>query len=209
MLVILDSDGVLVDSEPLSNRELAAMLGELGWTLTTEESMATFMGRSWSSVAELIEERLGPLPPDFEARYHDRLYEAIERDLQPVPGVIDVLDTLQHRTCVASSGSHEKLRRTLGRTGLLHRFEGRIFSAAEVARGKPEPDLFLHAAARMGSDPVECVVVEDSPLGVEAARRAGMASVGYAGRTPAARLAGADVVIDDIADQPRALKRLA
>jgi HAD superfamily hydrolase (TIGR01509 family) len=209
VLVILDSDGVLVDSEPLSNRELAAMLTELGLPTSAEESMATFMGRSWPACAELIEERLGrALPEDFADTYHERLYAAIEKELRPVAGVVDVLDSLEHRTCVASSGSHEKLRRTLGRTGLLGRFEGRIFSANEVANGKPAPDLFLHAAAAMGFAPRDCVVVEDSPLGIEAAHAAGMKALGFAARTPPERLAGADAVFADMGELPRLLATL-
>ena len=209
VLVILDSDGVLVDSEPLSNGVLAAMLTEVGLPTTADESMAAFMGRSWPSCAALIEERLGrALPDGFADEYHRRVFAAFERDLRPVRGVVDVLDRLEHRTCVASSGSHEKLRVTLGRTGLLHRFEGRIFSAAEVANGKPAPDLFLHAAAAMDFAPADTVVVEDSPLGVEAAHAAGMRAIGYAGRTPAQRLEAADVLIDDMSDLPGALRRL-
>jgi HAD superfamily hydrolase (TIGR01509 family) len=206
VLVIFDSDGVLVDSEPLSNRELATMLSELGLPTTVEESMATFMGRSWAACAALIEERLGrPLPAEFGDGYHRRVYAAVERELEPVPGVLEALDTVEAdgaATCVASSGSHEKLSRTLGRTGLLERFAGRIFSAADVVNGKPHPDLFLHAAAAMGATPADCTVVEDSPIGIEAAQAAGMRALGYAGRTDAALLAEADAVFAGMRELP-------
>ena len=108
-----------------------------------------------------------------------------------MPGVVEVLRLLRTPCCVASSGTAEKLRFTLGLTGLLDRFAGRIFSAADVMQGKPAPDLFLHAARTLGADPARCAVVEDTPVGIEAARAAGMLAFGYAGRTPASRLAAA------------------
>jgi HAD superfamily hydrolase (TIGR01509 family) len=192
--VIFDCDGVLVDSEPISNRVLAAMLTDLGLPTTAEESMAAHLGRAWPSVAELIEARLGrPLAEDFRPRYVEGMLAAFERELEPVPGIVEALDAIDNPSCVASSGAHEKMRMTLAHTGLLERFEGRIFSATEVARGKPAPDLFLHAAERMGWAPEDCVVVEDSAAGVEAARAAGMRALGYAGRTDPALLAGSEV----------------
>jgi HAD superfamily hydrolase (TIGR01509 family) len=113
-----------------------------------------------------------------------------------VDGIVEALDRIRTPTCVASSGSHEKMRYTLGKTGLYERFAGRIFSAAEVPRGKPAPDLFLHAAARMGVTPADCAVVEDSAVGVQAARAAGMPVFGYAGGvTPAARLEGPGTIV--------------
>jgi HAD superfamily hydrolase (TIGR01509 family) len=116
--------------------------------------------------------------------------------LSPVEGLPEALDAITLPTCVASSGSHEKMRHTLGRTGLYDHFAGRIYSATEVARGKPAPDLFLHAAQKMGVDPAACVVVEDSRPGVQAARAAGMRAFGYAGGlTPAEGLEGADTVV--------------
>ena len=183
-LVIFDCDGVLVDSEPLSNRILAERLTAIGLPTTVEESMRDFMGRSWATCAALIEQRLGrPLPEDFADGYHDELYEALRRELQPVAGVQAALDAIGVPACVASSGAPEKIRTSLGATGLLERFEGRIFSATEVEHGKPAPDLFLHVAARMGVEPTACVVVEDAPAGAAAGRRAGMDVLGYAGLT--------------------------
>jgi HAD superfamily hydrolase (TIGR01509 family) len=192
--VIFDCDGVLVDSEPISNRLLAEALTGIGLPTTAEESTATFMGRSWSSVVEIVEDRLGrAVPADLRPRYLDRVFAAFERELQPVRGIAAALDRITLPSCVASSGSHEKMRFTLGHTGLLERFEGRLFSATEVTQGKPAPDLFLHAAARMGWAPEQCAVVEDSTAGVQAALAAGMTALAYAGRTDPALLAGARV----------------
>jgi HAD superfamily hydrolase (TIGR01509 family) len=192
--VIFDCDGVLVDSEPIANRVLAEALTGIGVPMTAEQSTTAFMGRSWSVVVEVVEERLGrAVPAELRPRYLDRVFAAFERELQPVPGIAAALDRIALPWCVASSSSHEKMRFTLGHTGLLERFEGRLFSATEVTQGKPAPDLFLYAAARMGWAPEECAVVEDSPAGVQAALAAGMTALGYAGRTDPALLAGARI----------------
>jgi HAD superfamily hydrolase (TIGR01509 family) len=198
-LVIFDCDGVLVDSEPLSNRVLAEELTAIGLPTTTEDSVRDYMGRSWATCSALIEERLGrPLPADFGARYHDRLFELFRRELVAVSGVEAALGAIEAPTCVASSGSHERIRLALEVTGLLDRFDGRIFSATDVVYGKPAPDLFLHAAERIGVAPERCVVVEDSPAGVEAGRSAGMQVLAYAshGDAPALAAAGARVFAD-------------
>lgn len=189
-LVIFDCDGVLVDSEPISNRIFSTMLGEIGLPMTYEETVREFVGRSMQSCIEIMERRLGgPVPEHFLPDYRARTFAAFERDLRPVPGVVDVLDALRAPTCVASSGEHAKIRMTLGVTGLLPRFEGRIFSAVEVERGKPAPDLFLHAARLMNAAPPACAVVEDSILGVQAGVAAGMAVFGYAAQSDAGALA--------------------
>ena len=199
MLVIFDCDGVLVDSEPLANRELAAMLTELGLPTTTEESMATFMGRAWDTITPLIEARLNqPLPHDFVDTYYERVFAAFDRELRPVAGIeaaIDAIEACGHATCVASSGPHKRIRKTLGLTGLLPRFpEERIFSAHDVGKGKPAPDLFLNAQRTLGHAPEDCVVVEDAPSGVQAARAANIKVLGY--KTPA------DVTFTDMAELP-------
>ncbi|MFG3206542.1 HAD family hydrolase [Streptomyces sp. NPDC048192] len=196
-LVIFDCDGVLVDSERIAARVQAALGAELGWPLTEEEIVDRFIGRSHAAIREQVAARLGH---DTAAVWADRFeqlhHEAVDADLTPVEGLPQALDTLTVPTCVASSGSHDKMRHTLGRTGLYERFEGRIFSSTEVSRGKPAPDLFLHAARQMGVDPAACVVVEDSRPGVRAARAAGMRSFGYAGGlTPAERLEGPDTTV--------------
>jgi len=182
-LVIFDNDGVLVDSEGHANRILSDLLSQSGWavTMTREECMAEFMGRSLVAIRQLIERRLGhALPADFESRYHARLFEAFDTELTAVPGIEEALERIPVPTCVASSGTHERIRRALAATGLLPRFEGRIFSAEDVARGKPAPDLFLHAARSLGVAPSRCAIVEDSPLGVDAANAAGMIAFGFA-----------------------------
>jgi HAD superfamily hydrolase (TIGR01509 family) len=166
------------------------------------------MGRTTEYMDEAIEAQLGSrLPGDWRDQFQRRYREAFAAELVPVDGVLDALDQIAVPTCVASSGSHDKLRFTLGHTGLYERFEGRIFSGYEVANGKPAPDLFLHAAARMGAGPARCAVVEDSLYGVLAARAAGMRVFGYAGGlTPADRLEGeATVVFEDMRELPRLL----
>jgi HAD superfamily hydrolase (TIGR01509 family) len=195
---------VLVDSEAISNRVLAGLLTEIGLPMTPDESVDAFLGRSWKTVVAYADER-GGLPEGFRRRYLDAMFAAFETELRPVPGVVAALDAITLPNCVASSASHEKMRFTLGHTGLRARFEGRVFSAAEVQHGKPAPDLFLHAAASMGWEPGECAVVEDSPAGVEAGLRAGMTVFGYAGSTPASRLDGARV-FTDMAELPGLLQ---
>ena len=150
--------------------------------MTPEQSVEAFMGRSWKNVVAWADER-GGLPDGFRRRYLDEMFAAFEEELRPVPGIVGALDAISLPNCVASSASIEKMRFTLGHTGLWDRFEGRIFSATEVEHGKPAPDLFLHAAASMGWEPGETAVVEDSPAGV--AGRAG-------GRDDRVRLRGHD-----------------
>jgi HAD superfamily hydrolase (TIGR01509 family) len=204
-LVIFDNDGVLVDSERLANGILAELLTEAGLPYTLEQAVNEFMGGAMARVRASAEPRLGhPLPADFEDRYYARLFEGFAR-LQPVAGVPEVLDALDRAGtpyCVASSGTHERIRTALTAVGLYERFEGRDFSAEDVEHGKPAPDLFLYAARSTGVGPARCVVVEDSPLGVEAARAAGMRVIGYAGMTPADRLAAADAIVDKMGALP-------
>ncbi|MGW6690867.1 HAD family hydrolase [Streptomyces sp. NPDC054961] len=207
-LVIFDCDGVLVDSERIAVRVQVAVGAELGWPLTEAEVMDRFVGRSNASIGEQIAARLGSdRAVAWQARFEQLHRLAVDAELTPVDGIHEALAALTLPTCVASSGSHEKMRHTLGHTGIHAHFEGRIFSADEVAHGKPAPDLFLHAAQRMGVDPSACVVVEDSKYGVQAARAAGMRSLGYAGGlTPAQWLEGPDtVVFDDMRKLPMLL----
>ena len=207
-LVIFDCDGVLVDSERLSVGIDQRVLADLGWRSTRDEILHRFVGRSSEHFRSEVETHLGrALPDEWEEPYLPWYAEVFERELEAVPGIEAALDGIAVATCVASSGPHEKIRRTLGITGLLPRFEGRIFSASEVESGKPAPDLFLHAASRMEVEPSRCVVIEDSRFGVAAARAAGMRAFGYAGGlTPAEWLTGEDtIVFDDMADLPRLL----
>lgn len=207
-LVIFDCDGVLVDSERIAVKIDVEVFGRLGWQLTEAEVIERFVGSSWASIREQVEAHLGRrLPDDWEDTVEPLYRRALAQRLTPVDGIVEALDAIALPTCVASSGSHDKMRFTLGLTGLYERFSGRIFSASEVARGKPAPDLFLHAAERMGAAPEDCVVVEDSAKGVAAARAAGMRVLAYAGGvTPASRLAGAHtIVFDDMRQLPALL----
>jgi HAD superfamily hydrolase (TIGR01509 family) len=209
-LVIFDCDGVLVDSERLIVKVEAQICQERGWDLTEEDVIHEFVGLSDDAMRARLSELVGEeLPAGWDAEYTDRYREALARDLDAVPGVAEAVDAIEQAglaTCVASSGSHEKMGLTLGKTGLLDRFAGRIYSATdpEVARGKPAPDLFLHAAERMGVDPSRCAVVEDSPFGLAAAVAAGMAPFGFAGGVvPADRLAGDGITLfDSMAELP-------
>ncbi|MFD5253238.1 HAD family hydrolase [Streptomyces bobili] len=204
-LVVFDNDGVLVDSEPISNRLLAAYLTELGHPTSYEDSIRDYMGSAMHRIHDLVLERSGErLPADFDDVFHSRVFAAFERELRPVPGATGVLEKLTADGvpyCVASSGSHERIRVGHRATGLDRWFEdARIFSAQDVGKGKPAPDLFLHAAERMGVAPERCVVVEDSPLGVRAAVAAGMDVYGFTAMTPPAKLAGANGLFADMGE---------
>lgn len=207
-LIIFDCDGVLVDSEPISNGTLVEMLAEIGVSISVRESSKIFMGLSMPSIVEIVEERFGrPIPDWFVDEYYVRMDAAFRQDLRPVPGIRQVLDMIPLPSCVASSGPHRKMQTTLGVTGLLQRFEGRIFSAREVERGKPYPDLFLYAAERMGASPEKCAVIEDSVPGVVAAVAAGMSAFGYARVSPPVPLKRAGAMIfRDMADLPALLQ---
>ncbi|GHF32013.1 HAD family hydrolase [Streptomyces griseoluteus] len=196
-LILFDNDGVLVDSEPISNRHLAAYLTELGHPTTYDESIRDYMGSAMHRVHDIVLERSGErLPVDFDDVFHARVFAAFEEELRPVAGVEGVLEKLTADGvpyCVASSGSHERIRVGHRVTGLDRWFDDdRIFSSQDVGRGKPAPDLFLHAAERMGAAPERCLVVEDSPLGVQAARAAGMDVYGFTAMTPPEKLADTD-----------------
>ncbi|MFC9156241.1 HAD family hydrolase [Streptomyces bauhiniae] len=195
-LILFDNDGVLVDSEPISNRHLAAYLTELGHPTTYDESLRDYMGAAMHRVHDTVLERTGKrLPVDFDDVFHARVFAAFEEELRPVAGVEGVLEKLTADGvpyCVASSGSHERIRVGHRVTGLDRWFDDdRIFSSQDVGRGKPAPDLFLYAAERMGVAPERCLVVEDSPLGLQAARAAGMDVYGFTAMTPPEKLAGA------------------
>ena len=179
-LVIFDCDGVLVDSEPISNRVLADLLTEIGLPTTLEQSLRLFLGKSWKDNFLIIQERLGRTPPqELYEIYTNRMYQAFEAELKPIPGIESALDQISLKTCVAASGPHMKIRKTLGVTGLLPRFENHIFSADDVENGKPAPDLFLYACEKMGSKSSSSVVVEDALPGVKSAVSAGMTVLAY------------------------------
>lgn len=211
-LVIFDCDGVLVDSEVIASNELAAYLSELGRPTTGEDCREAFTGLSIRTVGEKVRAEWGvDLPADFVAQLRARDAQAFERDLKAIPGVAEVLSVLDKAAiakCVASSGTPEKIRHSLTITGLIERFDGDLFSATAVAHGKPAPDLFEHAARTMGTEPKDCIVIEDSPAGVQGAKAAGMRVLGFVGGGHcgpgyADKLSAADAVFDDMAALPR------
>lgn len=180
--VIFDCDGVLVDSERLGVHIDRQVLSEIGLEFTLEEVVTTFMGKSDKFFVETVESLTGrPVPTGWLDEIGERYKIAFEKDLTPVPGIFEALNEISLPYCVASSGSHEKMRFTLGKTGLLAKFETALFSSTQVSRGKPHPDLFLFAADQMGWEPSACAVVEDSMAGVEAGLAAGMNVIAYAG----------------------------
>lgn len=193
-LVIFDCDGVLVDSEILANEIFCSHINQLGLDYSLEQTMHKFVGRSLASGFAILEAELGhPLPGDFKHRLDVATFAAFADRLQPVLGIVDALDQIQplFQTCIASSGGFDKMAVTLKLTKLEERFLGRIFSATQVKQGKPAPDLFLFAAQSLGFSPKQCVVIEDSCAGVEAAVAAGMQVLGYAALTSAEQLRAA------------------
>jgi HAD superfamily hydrolase (TIGR01509 family) len=182
-LVIFDCDGLLVDSEPIAARVTAAAVSELGWQMSAEVAKAEFLGDTFSNIIRRIEERIGrPVPADWPAQSQASLFAALERELTPVRGVEVAIERLVgagFTLAVGSQGSHDKMQLTLAVTNLLPFFEGRIFSATQVARPKPAPDLFLLAATTLGFEAAQTTVIEDSTRGVKAALAAGMRVLGY------------------------------
>jgi HAD superfamily hydrolase (TIGR01509 family) len=209
-LVIFDCDGVLVDSERITNGVFAEMLGEIGLRVTLDEMFERFLGLSMAACLNIITTLRGsPVPEGFVEEYRERTTRALRERLVPIEGARQAVEMLAAPYCVASSGSHDKMRTTLGITDLLDIFEGKLFSATEVSRGKPFPDVYLHAAECMGANPRRCAVVEDSPVGVEAGFAAGMTVFGYSKRMTGERLsaAGASVTFDDMRKLPHLLHR--
>lgn len=187
-LVIFDCDGVLVDSEPLSIRVLIDVARAHGAELDEAEAYRKFLGRSLSNLVSVLDSDFGISADEgFLERMRRDLYARFETELQPVAGVAEALATLPFRRCVASSSQPERIRLSLRLTGLLSYFEPDIFSATMVENGKPAPDLFLHAARAMETEPVHCIVIEDSPAGILAAKRAGMTVFAFTGGSHADR----------------------
>jgi HAD superfamily hydrolase (TIGR01509 family) len=210
-LLIFDCDGVLIDSEVIVCRVEVQALAELGYVIELERFMERFVGKAARDGRALIEAELGrKLPADFEATTARRVADAFARDLKPVAGVEAALEALAAPRCVASSSLPERLAYTLGLTGLAPWFGDTVFSAAMVPRGKPAPDLFLHAAAAMRADPARCLVIEDSAPGIVAAKAAGMTAFGFIGASHCRpghgeRLArsGADHIFAEMRNLPR------
>lgn len=205
-LVIFDCDGVLIDSEVIACRVDAECLTEIGFPTTAEFIQEHFIGVSSRAMFERLERDHGrKLPADFSTRLQTRLNAAFDDGLEAIAGVADMLPVLGVKTCVASSSQPERLRHTLGVTGLWSHFDPYVFSATMVRNGKPAPDLFLYAAEKMGARPQDCVVVEDSRAGVTAGRAAGMRVLGFTGGSHCApdhgaklREAGADAIFADM-----------
>ncbi len=181
-MIIFDCDGVLVDSEMLSAGVLMGMLAELDLPITSEIFRTDFLGRSFAAAAARAEARFGrPLPTDFQLSYRKRLLAKMALELKAMDGVLDLLHHISSPYCLATSSSPERLEVSLSVTGLAPFFAGRSFTASEVEKGKPAPDLFLHAARRMGVPPGEALVIEDSEMGLRAAEAAGMEAWHFAG----------------------------
>lgn len=207
-LVIFDCDGVLVDSEMITNRVFCAMLNELGVRVTLEDMFERFVGHSMARCVEIITEISGHPPPEgFIEELRQRAGAALQAEVQAMPGISNVVERLRVPYCVASSGEPAKIRLTLGKTSLLKHFEGKIFSVVDVERPKPAPDVFLHAASTMGVNPEACAVIEDTPTGVRAGVAAGMYVYGFAAHMPEHRLleAGAHEIFSSMSALPPSL----
>ena len=181
-LIIFDCDGVLVDSERIANEVFAQVLNEeCGLTLSLDDMFQTFVGYSSQQCMAIIKEMLGEdPPPHLEQRYKKEINDALSSSVTAISGIEKALADISIPFCVASSGSHEKMKTTLGKTNLLQHFEGKLYSTSDVERGKPFPDVYLHAASKMGvHNPSKCLVIEDTPLGVKGGAAAGMSVFGY------------------------------
>jgi HAD superfamily hydrolase (TIGR01509 family) len=208
-LIIFDCDGVLVDSEPIVIQVFVEMLHELGYALDYDETLREFSGTSMATKLEIMRERLAwSVPSEFPGAFTRRIAEEMDCKLKPVPGVREALAAIPRPWCVASNGSYAEIRQRLRLTDLLSYFEPCLFSALDVGRTKPAPDVYLHAAACMGVAPARCAVIEDSVTGVHAGVGAGMAVFGYARFTDpvALRRAGAQVFVE-MAQLPPLLQR--
>lgn len=207
-LVIFDCDGVVVDSEPITDRVFGEFIRGLGLSLSRDEAHELFLGRKLADCIRIVEERLG-LNVSAEALedYRARRDRALRAEVESIEGIADVLQRLTIPYCIASSGDHSKMRITLDVCGLMSYFDGRIFSATEVERGKPAPDLFLYAAEKMHAEPARTAVIEDSVHGVTAAHAAGMTALAYAPGNEGEKLeaAGAAAIFSHMRELPKLL----
>ncbi len=204
-LVVFDCDGVLVDSEIIANEELREALHVCGLSMSISQVVETFVGLSMATVVHIAQRMLGhDLPNDFLDRLQEKTFAAFKERLEPVKAVREVLEFLSqssYEVCVASSGSFDKIALTLGLTNLKHFFGDNIFNSSQVTRGKPYPDLYLFTAEKMGYDPSECLVIEDSLPGVQGAVAAGMEVMAYSVRGQDNSLATAGgMIIQDMRD---------
>ena len=205
-MIIFDCNGVLVDGEPIANAVAAEEFARAGFPMTPDLVARFFAGRRPADMFAAVEKATGrKLPANFSAVVAAATLRRFRAELRPTPHAAHALTWLRGPKCVASSSSLDRIRISLETTGLLRFFEPRLFSASDVTRGKPAPDLFLRAAERTGVAPSDCIVVEDSPAGVAAATAAGMTSIGFVGGThagpelgPMLLAAGARTVIADM-----------
>jgi len=213
-LIIFDCDGVLIDSEPLASRTLAEALQAAGIAITPEESHRVFTGKSEPDIRRLCAEHYGLENVDAVfAGWHDVLYAAFERELQPMPGMFEIVSRLQTAKCVASNSRLARLRASLGRTPLWDLFTPHVYSAEMVARPKPAPDLLLHCAISLGISPHDCAMIDDSPHGIASAQAAGMLAIGFVdpndprpNRSECLKEAGASLVATGSAELATILK---
>jgi HAD superfamily hydrolase (TIGR01509 family) len=209
-LVIFDCDGVLVDSEVISCRVHAETLTRHGYPITADQVLVRFLGVSDREARQTIESEMGRLlPQDFEAQIGHAALQRYASELTAIPYVGEAIDAIGVPKCVASSGTHEKIRHGLTCAGLYDRLAPDIFSATQVERGKPAPDLFLFAAERMHATPARCIVIEDSIPGIKGARAAGMTVLGFHGGShcrpgydDTLKNAGAFATFDDMRQLP-------
>ncbi len=209
-LIIFDCDGVIVDSEGMAQEVLRDQLARHGLKMTLDNVTATFIGSTTAGVAAKARDMGARLPPDWPARFDAELDQRLAQGvplIAGIPALLDRLDVAALPYCLASNGRRAKMQTSLGQhDAIFSRLRHALFSADEVARPKPAPDLFLHAAARMGHAPERCVVIEDSPTGARAARAAGMRCFGYAPEGDGARLVAEGArVFDDMAQLPEML----
>jgi HAD superfamily hydrolase (TIGR01509 family) len=211
--VLFDCDGVLVDSESITNGVLRDMLEEAGWKLSADECMRIFLGRTIRSEAERIERHTGrPLTDEWLAQFRERRDALLSEHVVPIPGAVAAVESIHRsfggRIACASGADRKKVELQLSRCGLMRFFEGRIFSGHELPRSKPAPDVYLAAAAALGADPSRCVVVEDTVVGVTAGVAAGATVYGYSpsesghGSPEALRAAGASLIFTRMEDLP-------
>lgn len=208
-LVIFDCDGVLVDSEPVTNRVMQKSFANYGLSLSLEDVMAHFVGGTMQGVKEMACKMGASLPEGWIDEIYVEMFQALEEECEPIEGALDALAALDASGipyAVGSNGPHAKMEITLRQCGLLDRLKGRIFSREDVSKPKPSPDVYLHAAAILGAGAERCVVVEDSPTGAQAGVSAGMYTLGFAGHGNHNKLASVcDSVFTHMAELPRLL----
>ena len=215
-LLIFDCDGVLIDSEPIASRAHAETLAACGYAVSEEELARRFCGISDADMLATIEREWGrTLPESYADRVAGLLASEYAVSLKPIAGIHEALAELTPPVCVASSGTPERIRLGLEAVGLFERFAPHLFSAAMVARGKPAPDLFLYVARQIEAEPRHCVVIEDSPAGIDAAVAAGMTAIGFCGGSHCGpqhgallRAHGAALVIKEMRDLRSAIAGL-